>query len=141
MGIKQVKLNVNELTIGMFVSGLDRPWTQTPFPLQGFYIRDVDEIKKLKSLCQHVYIDVVKGRAPVAANLKAMTPGMGGTAEKSTAPRQYDRTPVTVPVKPIKVQRDRYTEVKPLAKEVKKARLLHQKVYYAVGQVLFQLDA
>ena len=29
----------------MFVSDLDRPWTQTPFPAQGFYIRDVDEIK------------------------------------------------------------------------------------------------
>ncbi|MEX1033279.1 MAG: DUF3391 domain-containing protein, partial [Cellvibrionaceae bacterium] len=38
MAIKQVKVDVNELTIGMFISGLDRPWSQTPFPLQGFYI-------------------------------------------------------------------------------------------------------
>jgi len=65
VGIKQVKLNVNELTIGMYVSGLDRPWSQTPFPLQGFYLRDLSEITRLKSLCNHVYIDVEKGRGPV----------------------------------------------------------------------------
>lgn len=73
MGIKQVKVEVNELTIGMFVSGLDRPWTQTPFPLQGFYIRDLDEIKELKVHCNHVYIDVVKGTAPVKARLRSLT--------------------------------------------------------------------
>ena len=60
MGVKQVKIDVNEVTVGMFVSGLDRPWTQTPFPLQGFYVRDLTEIKELKIHCQHIYIDVVK---------------------------------------------------------------------------------
>jgi hypothetical protein len=43
VGIKQVKVDVNELSLGMFVSGLDRPWSQTPFPLQGFYLRDLQE--------------------------------------------------------------------------------------------------
>ncbi|MCP8900745.1 DUF3391 domain-containing protein [Gilvimarinus xylanilyticus] len=139
MGIKQVKLNVNELTIGMFVSGLDRPWTQTPFPLQGFYIREIDEIRQLKSLCNHVYIDVVKGRAPVSSNLKSAS-FTGGGGGKSSSPRRAEDIPVSVPVKPITVRRDQYTEVKPLGKEVKKARQLHQKVYAAVGQVLQQLD-
>ncbi|UTF61652.1 HD-GYP domain-containing protein [Gilvimarinus sp. DA14] len=140
MGIKQVKLNVNELTIGMFVSGLDRPWTQTPFPLQGFYIREMDEIRKLKSLCNHVYIDVVKGRAPVSTNLKTITPGIGG-AKSGKNGRRAEEIPVSVPVKPITVKRDQYLDVKPLKKEVKQARQLHQKVYTAVGQVLQQLDA
>jgi hypothetical protein len=25
----------------MYVSRLDRPWIETPFPLQGFYVKDL----------------------------------------------------------------------------------------------------
>lgn len=136
MGIKQVKLNVNELTIGMYVSGLDRPWSQTPFPLQGFYLRDLDVINQLKALCSHVYIDVEKGRGPVAANLKGMNSGGSRSVGRS-----YSKTGVvTEPVAPLKIQRNLYREVQPLQKEVKKARQLHQKVHGAVTEVLDQLE-
>ncbi len=138
MGIKQVKLNVNELTIGMYVSGLDRPWSQTPFPLQGFYIRDLGEITQLKTLCNHVYIDVEKGRGPVSANLKTLTPQ--GRVKGGTAREQHKNSFLTEPVAPLKIQRNLYREVQPLQKEVKKARQLHQKVYGAVGEVLDQLE-
>ena len=74
MGIKQQKVDVNELVVGMYVSGLDRPWTQTPFPLQGFYIRDLDEIRELKVHCRHVYIDVSKSPTPTKTSLKVMAP-------------------------------------------------------------------
>ena len=47
VAIKQVKVEVHRVTVGMFISRLDRPWTQTPFPIQGFYIRDAEEIKQL----------------------------------------------------------------------------------------------
>ncbi|MGM8226063.1 HD-GYP domain-containing protein [Cellvibrio sp. ARAG 10.3] len=137
MGIKQVKLNVNELTIGMYVSGLDRPWSQTPFPLQGFYIRDLGEITQLKTLCNHVYIDVEKGRGPVSANLKTLTP-QGRV--KGTGREPHKNSFLTEPVAPLKIQRNLYREVQPLQKEVKKARQLHQKVYGAVGEVLDQLE-
>ncbi|HEY7886279.1 MAG TPA: DUF3391 domain-containing protein [Cellvibrionaceae bacterium] len=139
MGIKQVKVGVNELTVGMFVSGLDRPWTQTPFPLQGFYIRDIDQIKQLKSLCNHVYIDVVKGRAPVASDLKSFESGV--TSRIKTATRAHEAAAAKVNVAPIKVKRDQHPDVKPLRKEAKKARQLHQKVYTAVGDILSQLDS
>lgn len=137
MGIKQVKLNVNELTIGMYVSGLDRPWSQTPFPLQGFYIRDLVEITQLKTLCNHVYIDVEKGRGPVSADLKTLTP-QGRL--KGAARDAHKNSFLTEPVAPLKIQRNLYREVQPLQKEVKKARQLHQKVYGAVGEVLDQLE-
>jgi HD-GYP domain-containing protein (c-di-GMP phosphodiesterase class II) len=137
VGIKQVKLNVNELTIGMYVSGLDRPWSQTPFPLQGFYIRDLGEITQLKTLCNHVYIDVEKGRGPVSANLKTLTP-QGRV--KGAGREPHKNSFLTEPVAPLKIQRNLYREVQPLQKEVKKARQLHQKVYGAVGEVLDQLE-
>lgn len=138
MGIKQVKLNVNELTIGMYVSGLDRPWSQTPFPLQGFFIRDLGEITQLKTLCNHVYIDVEKGRGPIAANLKTMAPQ--GRVKGSTVREPQKNSFLAEPVAPLKIQRNLYREVQPLKKEVKKARQLHQKVYGAVGEVLDQLE-
>jgi len=137
VGIKQVKLNVNELTIGMYVSGLDRPWSQTPFPLQGFYLRDLDEINQLKTLCNHVYIDVEKGRGPIAANLKTL----GGTGLRNRiSGRDQKGAALTEPVAPLKIQRNLYREVQPLQKEVKRARQLHQKVYGAVVEVLDQLE-
>jgi HD-GYP domain-containing protein (c-di-GMP phosphodiesterase class II) len=136
VGIKQVKINISELTIGMYVSGLDRPWSQTPFPLQGFYLRDLDEINQLKALCNHVYIDVEKGRGPIAANLKTLGP----TLRNRINGRDQKRSALTEPVAPLKIQRNVYRDIQPLQKEVKKARQLHQKVYGAVVEVLDQLE-
>lgn len=136
MGIKQVKLDVNELTIGMYVSGLDRPWTQTPFPLQGFYIRDLGAVNQLKVLCNWVYIDTEKGRGPIEANLKTLSP-----VAKSKATNLRERTgSFGDTIAPLKIQRGVYREVQPLKKEVKRARQLHQKVHEAVLEVVKQLE-
>ena len=55
------KISTVYLQQGMYVSSLDRPWIDTPFLIQGFLIRDDDEIMLLKKYCQHVYIDTGKG--------------------------------------------------------------------------------
>jgi len=132
LGIKQVKIDVSELTVGMFVSGLDRPWTQTPFPLQGFYIRDLDEIKELKVHCNFVYIDIVKGSSPVKTNLRKLSKPANTGRKSVRAPRQARIADVA----PLKIRRDAYREVQPLEKEIGRARELHQQVYDAVGTVL-----
>ncbi len=134
MAIKQVKVDVNELTIGMYVSGLDRPWSQTPFPLQGFYLRDLGEINQLKALCHYVYIDVEKGRGPISANLKTIA-----APTKKTTTRERVNS-FTETLAPLKIQRGLYRDVTPLQREVKQARQLHQKVYDAVVEVMEQLE-
>lgn len=138
MAIKQIKVDVNEVTVGMFVSGLDRPWSQTPFPLQGFYIRDLEEIKQLKTHCNHVYIDVVKGRGPVAAKLKKLSAAFG--EKPKIFSRSAKNATAKVEVAPLKIKRDVYVEKEPLKREVKKAKQLHQRVYRAVGEIIRQLD-
>lgn len=55
------KISTVYLQRGMYVSNLDRPWIDTPFLLQGFVIKDDDEIAMLKKYCEHVFIDVNKG--------------------------------------------------------------------------------
>ena len=55
------KISTLLLKQGMYVSNLDRPWLDTPFLLQGFLVRDDDEIMLLKKYCDHVYIDLDRG--------------------------------------------------------------------------------
>ncbi|WP_317932200.1 HD-GYP domain-containing protein [Halioxenophilus sp. WMMB6] len=143
MGVKQVKIDVNELVVGMFISGLDRPWSQTPFPLQGFYVRDMDEIRELKAHCRHVYIDAVKGRSPVATRLKTLD-------EKSTAISPIRRPAARASkserfkqnVSPLKIRRNAYGPVtQTLRAEISNARQLHSRVYYAVTEVMSQIGS
>ncbi|MBO6850397.1 MAG: DUF3391 domain-containing protein, partial [Marinobacter sp.] len=56
MGVRQKKIAVQDLEIGMFVSDLDRPCHQTPFPLQGFPIRSQDAIRSVVSYFKWVLI-------------------------------------------------------------------------------------
>lgn len=63
MGVQQRKIAVHDLEIGMFVSDLDRPWHQTPFPIQGFFIRSQGDIRALVSHCKWVMIDVAEARS------------------------------------------------------------------------------
>lgn len=65
MGVQRRKLPVQELDIGMFVADLDRPWHQTPFPIQGFYIRNQQELDQLSRYCRQVFVDVAEARKAV----------------------------------------------------------------------------
>jgi HD-GYP domain-containing protein (c-di-GMP phosphodiesterase class II) len=63
MEIEERQVRVHELRIGMFVSRLDRPWTETPFALQGFLVRNRAQVERLAEYCDSVYIDVQKSSA------------------------------------------------------------------------------
>lgn len=138
MGIKQVKVAVSELTVGMYVSGLDRPWTQTPFPLQGFYVRDLDEIRELKVHCNHVYIDVVKGSSPVKSNLKKLSARVSQDRRKQ---ERADRRARVHDVAPLQIRRNAYSVAQPLEQEIGRAKQLHQQVYAAVSEVMQQVES
>lgn len=44
----------------MFVSGLDRPWTDTPFMLQGFLVEDDEDVARLRKYCRYIYVDLAR---------------------------------------------------------------------------------
>ncbi len=58
MGLREIP--VEELTFGMYVSRLDRPWTETPFVYQGFVVKSEKQIDVLKKYCKHVFVDPEK---------------------------------------------------------------------------------
>ena len=55
------KVSTAYLKIGMYVTKLDRPWVQTPFLIQGFFIKDEIEICSIAKYCDYVYIDTELG--------------------------------------------------------------------------------
>jgi HD-GYP domain-containing protein (c-di-GMP phosphodiesterase class II) len=51
------KIATDRLEIGMYVSELDRPWTETNFLLQGLLLETADDIGQIQEQCTYVYID------------------------------------------------------------------------------------
>jgi HD-GYP domain-containing protein (c-di-GMP phosphodiesterase class II) len=48
----------------MFVSRLDRPWIETPFPLEGLLLGSDEELDGLRKICSYVYVDISRGNSP-----------------------------------------------------------------------------
>jgi len=85
MELKQI--SVDDLKLGMYVSKLDRPWTETPFLFQGFVLRNQKQIDMMRQYCQHVFVDpekedVAETKAQAAASAASIR---GTTVYKDTA--------------------------------------------------------
>lgn len=71
MDIAKIKLPVEYLKIGMYVTALDRPWIETPFIFQGFLITNEEELDQLHQYCQFVYVDRSKSQVHIVeANIR-----------------------------------------------------------------------
>ena len=85
------KVYVSDLMPGMYVSRLDRPWLESPFPFQGFVLENWQQVAEVQSTCRYVYVHA--GEAPPTAG--AQTRGPGGAvahpAERGTAPSAIRR--------------------------------------------------
>lgn len=57
------RISVDQIRFGLYVAELDRPWTETPFPYQGFVVENDEQISTLRRFCKSVVIDVDKGPA------------------------------------------------------------------------------
>jgi putative nucleotidyltransferase with HDIG domain len=72
------KVYIGDLKAGMYVSALDRPWLDTPFLFQGFYIEE-DDINEIAQYCEYVFIDEKVSRKP----LKKSPSGTGATVSRA----------------------------------------------------------
>ncbi|NJN51988.1 MAG: HD-GYP domain-containing protein [Gammaproteobacteria bacterium] len=52
-----IEVPVGKLDVGMYVAQLDRPWLETPFALQGFYVQSAADVDSLAEYCDYVYVD------------------------------------------------------------------------------------
>jgi len=82
-GAALMRMPVAHLKLGMFVADLDRPWSETPFLLEGLLLEDEREIALITELCREVRVDLSRSvcadmpppqaaqAAPSAAHLEA----------------------------------------------------------------------
>lgn len=79
---------VNALQLGMYIAELDRPWTETSFLFQGFYLRTAQQLEALHRFCRYVFVDVARSE-PAALRQAASMPAAAsapGFAIRGTAP-------------------------------------------------------
>ncbi|MDI9245196.1 HD domain-containing phosphohydrolase [Marinobacter sp. CHS3-4] len=119
MGFQTKKVFVHDLEIGMFVSDLDRPWHQTPFPIQGFPIRSQDDIRALTSYCKWVAVDVAEARQAIEET------GSGGKLVFGRQKKSKDRARQEVKLPPLNIREPvAHQKVTSLRKELKVSRRL-----------------
>lgn len=133
MSTSRIKIEVNALKEGMFVSDLDRPWHETPFPLQGFYIRLDDDVKALSEYCKFVYIDQKKQKTVRNYDQHAVGNKPVSSKQKVRSERD-DKKVIELPPLVIKSPKN-YQASTTINKEVAKSEKLHKQVYDALDKV------
>jgi HD-GYP domain-containing protein (c-di-GMP phosphodiesterase class II) len=66
---QSLRISVDDLRLGMFISELDRPWTQTPFMLQGFLLAEPLDWSALRSLVRELVIDPSRSASAALSHL------------------------------------------------------------------------
>ena len=96
MSIEQIKVRTPDLLEGMYVARLDRPWLETPYKVQGFYIKNQKDIDKLLHYVDYVFVDVTKSKpAGQAQNQQGSNLSESEKKQNLTKvkPRQYKDDP------------------------------------------------
>lgn len=73
-----IKVDANDIRLGMYMAYADRPWLETPFLFQGFLLDNDRLLEKVKNECAFIYIDKGKSlhvqRPRTAVNEPAKAP-------------------------------------------------------------------
>ena len=136
--LAQEKINSNQITVGMYIHKLDRPWVETPFAFQGFYVRTKHEVQELQRFCSHVFIDCDKGVQPYKESKISKPSPLLATKklQKKTKPSYI----VATDLKKVSFDIGRYeTNTKPFKKEINNARLLFSDLSHSIEQISFNL--
>lgn len=83
------KIDVDAVRVGMYVSQLDRPWLETPFLFQGFFIRNENEIEDLRRYCDYVEIDLDESDARI---MERLSPINGSARRVESTPSRRVRS-------------------------------------------------
>ncbi len=128
----------------MYVSGLDRPWTQTPYPLQGFHINSVDDIDDLRRFCKWVQVDTQLSRATDYDALATAKPANNFRQHTSAHPTERTRashsSKNTIRISPLPINKRRYIERAPLASEMSNADTTFGSLRPAIEQVMTSIN-
>ena len=145
---KQVQLPVGALKLGMYVSRLDRPWLDTPYPIQGFWIKSVEDVERLKRHCRYVYVDTQKGPAPASAAAGIATKAPIGALTSLGSSEPARRPAASPPASPKSEIANNYEDLREqtyidqgtFEKELPQAKKMYQELDANVREVVSQLS-
>ena len=125
IGAREVRISVQGLGLGMYVSRLDRPWLETAFLLHGLKITSDDEIAMLQRICNHVWVDVTLGATPDPRHIAFAEPA--ATNRASAEVEELRKTDWGI-------QLD-------VLNEMQKAEAVHASLEASIGEVMSDLQA
>lgn len=128
MTVQVEKVSTQDIQLGMYVSQLDRPWIETPFPVQGFHIRTQDDAQKLRVWCRHVYIDRNLSKHDPAPALQ--------TSQKPDAGRKKPVRGTVGKFSPVE-----YQVARPVTREVAAAAPYYKEIVRAMAHLLKDVRA
>ncbi|MGH8678277.1 MAG: HD-GYP domain-containing protein, partial [Burkholderiales bacterium] len=121
----KVKKLISELKPGMFVFELDRPWLDTPYPIQGFLIQSEEDIATLREYCEFVYIDPLKEQVNPSTGRMRFAPLLSASSSK-------DRT---IPIGTVK-----YADQHNVEKEIPRAKVVYQAASEVVERMRTKIE-
>ena len=102
--------------MGMYVAELDRPWTETPFMFQGFYLETDEQLETLKQYCKTVFVDPDPPKLAEPIALKPLA-----------TPRPAARSRASL-LDLSRIGKVRYVEQAPVEREVKQAEVAYKDI-------------
>lgn len=146
MAVKSKKIKISQLIKGMYISRLDRPWIETSYPIEGFYIQTDEDIRKLSSLCQYVYIDVDLTRLrvdPMHLDMELEEGPKFTIEDVKEKISEHASSPSSKPAK-LRIKRPeklRYIDRVPFEKEFKTANKLYETLSHTAEEVLQEVSS
>jgi len=144
MSAERQTVTTDQLAIGMYVAELDRPWLETPFLFQGFYIESSKDIRELQQHCQYVLVD--PGRYdPAPAPRRGVAKGCAKAEVKAVSARRTSNTSASTTTRQRRViMEDVEEEYRPLdtnvlRRQIVEAKLAHEQTVSAVNHIFESL--
>ncbi len=154
MTVKSKKIDIKMLTQGMYISKLDRPWIETSYPIEGFYLQDHGDIQKLSALCRFVYIDIDLTRLRIDISQLDSNASLSNSSLRtsdqflSEKPAPYETKAQTVKIhqqqfkkKQLRRNKVLYIERVPFEKEFKTANKLYETITQIAADILNQVSS
>ncbi len=152
MAVNSKKIQVDALVQGMYVSKLDRPWIETSYPIEGFYLQHSEDIKKISQTCRFVYIDVDLTKlhidinqldTSVSSDTSSLSIHPISLKQGNTPVQQEDslKTEKTVLKHELKPKKSLYIERVPFEKEFKTANKLYETISQTATDVLSKVES
>lgn len=130
-----MRVNIQDLTAGMYVSELDRPWLETPFLFQGFEIKSNSDIEELGKYCKFVFIDADQSRPGSLSLVRSQT--AVSTSKEEPDPTRDKKIEFEILKKSVAPQQEQtYQDITTVDEEVDRIAKTYQFTHNLISQIM-----